>query len=134
MSQAPQPRPASAATVNSNPPLANVGIHLQTLALMLSARGGAENLQRYEHRYIKDMVPVPSCSDTRAPPTEAERQRILRLDDQVKERGGVAVTQDDLLYRFIYGCSRSPQSWGMCGWHVGPWTSIPRPITAGGAS
>jgi len=44
------------------------------------------------------------------------------------------VTQDDLLYRFIYGCSRSPQSWGMCGWHVGPWTSTPRPITAGGAS
>jgi hypothetical protein len=33
-------------------------------------------------------------------PTDAERRRILRPDHQVKERGGVAVTQDDLLYRF----------------------------------
>jgi transposase len=33
-------------------------------------------------------------------PTEAKRRRILRLDDQVEEKGRVAVTQDDLLYRF----------------------------------
>ena len=35
-----------------------------------------------------------------ASPTDAERRRILRLDDQVEEKGSVAVTQDDLLYRF----------------------------------
>jgi hypothetical protein len=33
-------------------------------------------------------------------PTGAERRRILRPDHQVKERGGFAVTQDDLLERF----------------------------------
>jgi Helix-turn-helix domain len=33
-------------------------------------------------------------------PSWAERRRILRLDDQVEEKGRVAVTQDDLLYRF----------------------------------
>jgi hypothetical protein len=33
-------------------------------------------------------------------PTEAERRHILRLDDQVEEKGRVAVLQDDLLYRF----------------------------------
>ncbi len=33
-------------------------------------------------------------------PTDAERRRILRLEDQVEEKARVAVTQDDLLYRF----------------------------------
>ena len=45
--------------------------------------------------------PRPWSSDTGAhPPPDAERRRILRADGQVKQRGGVAVTQDDLLYRF----------------------------------
>jgi hypothetical protein len=33
-------------------------------------------------------------------PTDAKWRRILRLDRQVEEKGRVAVTQDDLLYRF----------------------------------
>ena len=39
-------------------------------------------------------------TDAITAPTDAERRRILRLDDQVEEKGRVAVTQHDLLYRF----------------------------------
>jgi hypothetical protein len=45
--------------------------------------------------------PVPG--DVATPgtsPTWAKRRRLLRADRQVKQRGGVAVTQGDLLYRF----------------------------------
>jgi hypothetical protein len=46
------------------------------------------------------LVLSPSCSDAWAHPRLRKRRRILRPDHQVKERGGIAVTQDDLLYRF----------------------------------
>jgi hypothetical protein len=45
---------------------------------------------------------VPGCCDTGgpSPARNGARRRILRADGQVKLQGGVAVTQDDLLYRF----------------------------------
>ena len=48
--------------------------------------------------------PVPGMWRHRGTsPTEAKRRRILRLDDQVEEKGRVVVTQDDLLYRLRLG-------------------------------
>ena len=44
------------------------------------------------------------------------------------------MTQDDLLYAFVYGCSPWRPSWAMCGPPVGPWASIPPPTTAGNTS
>ena len=47
------------------------------------------------------VCPVPELWRHRGTsPSSAKWRRILRLDDQVEENGRVAVTQDDLLYRF----------------------------------
>jgi hypothetical protein len=66
---------------------------------------------QHRHRLVRRLALPGLAPDLRAGPPrvhpaaslvahDAGRRRILHLDDQVEEKGAVAVMQDDLLYRF----------------------------------